>query len=135
MEFDDVIEKFEAELKIDLKIDRHDLATDQIKVLPIRQKWAARLTHFRANLQKLKNKRESVKDDLIVEYINNSKVNTPNRAVVSKAVERDNRLTKIYDDIDKTDLMIQYLTEVVDMCKSKHFAIGNLIEINKLEYA
>jgi Cu/Ag efflux protein CusF len=130
MEFFDKIKK---EIQDDLKLDRISLLDKQLTLPAIKHKWVSRLIEQKRSKNILQKKRKSLKEEVLKTLAdNNIPMNIP-KASLDKKVESSDIIKKIDQEIQDTDLIIDYLEKVESICRSMTFDIKNAVELEKLE--
>ena len=130
MEFFDKIKK---EIQDDLKLDRISLLDKQLTLPAIKHKWVSRLIEQKRSKNILQKKRKSLKEEVLKTLAdNNIPMNIP-KASLDKKVESFDIIKKIDQEIQDTDLIIDYLEKVESICRSMTFDIKNAVELEKLE--
>ena len=134
MEFFDKIKK---EIQDDLKLDRISLLDKQLTLPAIKHKWVSRLIEQKRSKNILQKKRKSLKEEVLKTLAdNNIPMNIPMnipKASLDKKVESSDIIKKIDQEIQDTDLIIDYLEKVESICRSMTFDIKNAVELEKLE--
>jgi hypothetical protein len=127
-----VLEKYIAELEIDVKLDELNLK-DAALCLPARKaKWVSRLITEKRNLYALMQK----KSNLITEAVNEIKKESPvnlTYPTLEKAAEKHPIIVKINIEIEEIKNVIEFLEKVEKTISSISFDIKNLVEIIKME--
>lgn len=127
-----VLEKYIAELEIDVKLDELNLK-DAALCLPARKaKWVSRLIMERRNLNNLIQKKNSLINEAIVEIKKESPVNLT-YPTLEKAAEKHPNIIKINNEIEELKGIIEFLEKVEKTISSISFDIKNLIELIKME--
>ena len=130
MEFFDKIKK---EIQDDLKLDRISLLDKQLTLPAIKHKWVSRLIEQKRSKNILQKKRKSLKEEVLKTLAdNNIPMNIP-KASLDKKVESSDIIKKIDQEIQDTELIIDYLEKVESICRSMTFDIKNAVELEKLE--
>jgi hypothetical protein len=126
-------EKFQLEIKEDVKIDQINLLERQLMLPALKHKWVARLIENK----RLKNQLEKKKKDLKKEVLKTlQKDGLPTgipKAALQAKVESSDVIYNINQDIENTELIIEYLEKVEKIFSSMTFDIKNITEISKLE--
>jgi uncharacterized sporulation protein YeaH/YhbH (DUF444 family) len=114
----DLFEKIQKEIEEDLKLDRLNLLEKQMMLPAIKHKWVSRL---------IQNKRHK---NQIEE--NGIPKNLP-KIALDKKIESTDSILKIEEQIKETEIIIEYLEKVENICRSLTYDIKNAVELEKLE--
>lgn len=130
MEFFDKIKK---EIQDDLKLDRISLLEKQLILPAIKHKWVSRLIEQKRTKNFLQKKKKMLKEEVLKTLTDNGiPMNIP-KASLDKRVESSDTIKKIDQEIEETELIIDYLEKVESICRSMTFDIKNAVELEKLE--
>lgn len=132
IDFDDIINRFDEELKEDLLFDDFSLHEKQLRLPGIKHKWVGRLIRYKADLYKIERAQKELLDRLQEQIIEESIVTISNKNAIDLAKQHDKykKLERVYRDIS---LIIDYLERVEKICAQSSFDIKNIIELRKLE--
>lgn len=128
------LDKYNEELKEDTRVDELNLLQKQLMLPGIKHKWVARLIYAKKHLNSLikKKKMTYVAVHATLESQNAIPPNIPKNALDRK-IENSDSIQKIIQDIEDTEIVIQYLEKVENILRSMTYDIKNIIDINKLE--
>jgi hypothetical protein len=127
-------EKFTEELKEDTKLDELNLLQKQLMLPAIKHKWVARLIDQKRILNNLIRKKKLTKVAVIstLEEQNSIPPGIP-KASLEKKIDSSDAIQKIDQEIEETELAIEYLEKVEQVLRSMTYDIKNIIDINRLE--
>jgi len=127
-------EKFTEELKEDTKLDELNLLQKQLMLPAIKHKWVARLIDQKRILNNLIRKKKLTKVAVIstLEEQNSIPPGMP-KASLEKKIDSSDAIQKIDQEIEETELAIEYLEKVEQVLRSMTYDIKNIIDINRLE--
>jgi hypothetical protein len=127
-------EKLSEELKEDTKLDELNLLQKQLMLPAIKHKWVARLIDQKRILNNLIRKKKLTKVAVIftLEEQNSIPPGIP-KASLEKKIDNSDVIQKIDQEIEETELAIEYLEKVEQILRSMTYDIKNIIDINRLE--
>jgi len=126
-------DKLSQELKEDTRIDELNLSQKQLTLPSIKHKWVFRLIEQKRYLNGLERKKRMSKLAVFSSLEEQGIPNGIPKASLEKKIENSDTIQKINQDIEETELLIEYLEKVETILRSMTYDIKNIIEINKLE--
>lgn len=132
MNINEILTKYDEELKKDTIIDNVQLRECQMKLPGIRHKWVARLINHKQKIIQLKELKEEAKKTLIEKLNSSANVSMP-PLVLDKKIETCDEIVNINKNIRSQELIVEYLEKVEGIMKSMTYDITNLVNIMKLE--
>lgn len=128
----DLFEEFKKEILEDTKIDEINLLEKQLTLPAIKHKWVARLIQQKRNRHKLEKKRKEIKEQVLSKLSTQIPSGIPKKALDAK-IDSTEQIQKIDEEIQETDVLIEYLEKIEVIFKSMSYDLRNIIDINKLE--
>lgn len=127
-------DRLNEELKEDTKIDELNLLQKQLMLPGIKHKWVARLIDQKRHLNNLIRKKKLTKVAVLCSLEEQKSIppGVP-KASLEKKIEDSESIQKIIQEIEETELAIEYLEKVEQILKSMTYDIKNIIDINRLE--
>lgn len=126
-------DKCDEELKNDTKIDELNLLQKQLMLPGIKHKWVSRLInqkrHLNSLIRKKKNTRVAVHAALEKDGI---PTGLP-KASLDKKIDSSDSIQRIDQEIEETEVAIEYLEKVEHILRSMTYDVKNIIDINRLE--
>jgi hypothetical protein len=128
---DNLFEEYEKEIFSDTKIDELNLLEKQLQLPAIKHKWVARLITHKRKVNNLQKKRKEIKE-IVLSKIKDIPKGIPKKVLDAK-IDTTEEIQKIDEEIEKQNIMIEYLEKVEQIFKSMSYDFKNIIDINKLE--
>lgn len=128
-----IIEEFKKELQEDTRIDEMNLLEKQMMLPAIKHKWVARLIEEKRNLNKLNRKKKELKEKVFDTLQKNGIPTGIPKSNLEKKIESSESIIKINEDIENSEIIIEYLEKVESIFKSMTFDLKNIVEITKME--
>jgi hypothetical protein len=129
----DFFEKIKQEINTDLVLDRINLLEKQLMLPAIKHKWVSRLIDQKRLKNSLEAKKKHLKADVLKTLQDNGiPANLP-KAALDRKIEGSDSLLKIDEQIKETEIIIEYLEKVENICRSLTYDIKNAVELEKLE--
>jgi hypothetical protein len=125
--------KFQTEIKEDTQIDQINILEKQLMLPAIKHKWVARLIEQKKNKAILEKKRKDIKEEVLKALTKDGLPSGIPKAALNSKVESSEAIKKIDDEIEQTDLIIEYLEKVEKIMSSITFDISNAAKIMVLE--
>ena len=125
--------KFQTEIKEDTQIDQINILEKQLMLPAIKHKWVARLIEQKKNKAILEKKRKDIKEEVLKALTKEGLPSGIPKAALNSKVESSEAIKKIDDEIEQTDLIIEYLEKVEKIMSSITFDISNAAKIMVLE--
>jgi hypothetical protein len=129
----DIFEKYNNEIIEDTKIDQLNLLDRQLMLPAVKHKWIARLIQHKRFKNELERKKKDLKEDVLKTLERGGIPTGIPKASLNLKVESSDTIKKINQDIEDTELIIDYLEKVEKVFSSLSFDLKNVIEITKLE--
>lgn len=128
---DNLFEEYEKEIFFDTKIDELNLLEKQLQLPAIKHKWVARLITHKRKVNNLEKKRKEIKE-IVLSKMSDIPKGIPKKLLDAK-IDTTEEIQKIDEEIEKHNIMIEYLEKVEQIFKSMSYDLKNIIDINKLE--
>jgi len=128
----DIFEKYNEEIKEDVKLDQLNLLDKQLMLPALRHKWVSRLMIQKRNRNELEKKKKELKYEVLKTLSKEIPTGIPKTALEAK-VESTDTIQKINEDIQECNLLIDYLDKVENIFRSMTYDLKNVIDITKLE--
>jgi hypothetical protein len=126
-----LFEEYENEITLDTRIDELNLLEKQLQLPAIKHKWIARLISHKRKLNILNKKRKEIKESVLSKLQDIPK-GIPRKSLDSK-IDSTEQILSIDEEIEETNIMIEYLEKVEQIFKTMSYDLKNIIDINKLE--
>jgi hypothetical protein len=126
-----LFEEYENEITLDTKIDELNLLEKQLQLPAVKHKWVARLISHKRKLNILNKKRKEIKESVLSKLQDIPK-GIPRKSLDSK-IDSTEQIISIDEEIEETNIMIEYLEKVEQIFKTMSYDLKNIIDINKLE--
>jgi hypothetical protein len=126
-----LFEEYENEITLDTKIDELNLLEKQLQLPSVKHKWVARLISHKRKLNILNKKRKEIKESVLSKLQDIPK-GIPRKSLDSK-IDSTEQILSIDEEIEETNIMIEYLEKVEQIFKTMSYDLKNIIDINKLE--
>jgi hypothetical protein len=129
----EILEKYKKELAEDTAIDEMNVLQQQMKLPAIKHKWVARLIEHKNRLNKLNRKRKTTRAAVLASLENNGiPIGIPKGKIESK-IDGTESMTILDEEIEDTELMVEYLEKVEQFFHSMSYDIKNIVAIQKME--
>jgi hypothetical protein len=128
-----LIEEFKEELQEDTRIDELNLLQKQLMLPAIKHKWVARLIDHKRKLNSLNRKKKIIKESVLETFKSNGIPPGLPKSAIDKKIDVSEPMLKIEEEIQETEVMIEYLEKVEQIFRSMTYDLKNIVEINKLE--
>ena len=125
------LNQLSEELKEDTRIDELNLLQKQLMLPGIKHKWVARLITEKRHLNSLIRKKKVAKS-VVMSNLKDIPPGIP-KASLEKKIDASDSIQKIDQEIEDTQLNIEYLEKVEQILRSMTYDIKNIIDINRLE--
>jgi predicted xylose isomerase-like sugar epimerase len=129
----DLFDKFQEEIKNDTQIDQMNLMDRQMMLPAIKHKWVARLIEQKRTRNSLERKKKILKEEVLKKLESGGIPTGVPKASIKEKVEASDTIKKINEDLEDTNLLIDYLEKIEGIFRSMTFDIKNITEISKLE--
>ena len=129
----DFFEKIKHEINSDLVLDRINLLEKQLMLPAIKHKWVARLIDQKRLKNSLEAKKKHLKADVLKTLQDSGIPSNLPKAALDRKIESSDSLLKIDEQIKETEIIIEYLEKVENICRSLTYDIKNAVELEKLE--
>jgi len=129
----DFFEKIKKEIDTDLKLDRIELLEKQLMLPAIKHKWVARLIEHKRTKNQLEIKKKNLKNDVLKTLQENGIPSNIPKAALDRKIDSSESVSKIDEQIKETEIIIEYLEKVENICRSLTYDIKNAVELEKLE--
>jgi hypothetical protein len=128
------IDKYTEELKEDTRVDELNLLQKQLMLPGIKHKWVSRLISAKRLVNSL-NKKKKMAFLAVHAGLESQNAIPPgiSKTSLEKKIENSDSIQKIVQEIEDTELTIEYLEKVESIFRSMTYDIKNIIDINKLE--
>jgi hypothetical protein len=126
-----LFEEYENEITLDTRIDELNLLEKQLQLPGVKHKWVARLISHKRKLNILNKKRKEIKESVLSKLQDIPK-GIPRKSLDSK-IDSTEQIISIDEEIEETNIMIEYLEKVEQIFKTMSYDLKNIIDINKLE--
>jgi hypothetical protein len=129
----DFFEKIKHEINSDLVLDRINLLEKQLMLPAIKHKWVARLIDQKRLKNSLEAKKKHLKADVLKTLQDSGIPSNLPKAALDRKIESSDSLLKIDEQIKETEIIIEYLEKVENICRSLTYDIKNAVDLEKLE--
>jgi hypothetical protein len=126
-----LFEEYENEITLDTRIDELNLLEKQLQLPGVKHKWIARLISHKRKLNILNKKRKEIKESVLSKLQDIPK-GIPRKSLDLK-IDSTEQIITIDEEIQETNIMIEYLEKVEQIFKTMSYDLKNIIDINKLE--
>lgn len=127
------LETFTKELEEDTKIDELNLLQKQMMLPAIKHKWVARLIESKRRLNSLNRKKKNIRESVLETFKTEGIPTGIPKTSLDKKIDASEPMTKIQEDIEDTEIIIEYLEKVENIFRSMTYDLKNIVDINKLE--
>ena len=128
-----ILEDFKFELEEDTKIDEINLLDKQMMLPAIKHKWVARLIFYKRELNSLLRRKKEMREAVVQ---NLEKEGIPPglpKSSLDKKIESSSPMIKIQEQIEDTEIIIQYLEKVENIFKTMTYDFKNIVDISRME--
>ena len=129
----DFFEKIKHEINSDLVLDRINLLEKQLMLPAIKHKWVSRLIDQKRLKNSLESKKKHLKADVLKTLQDSGIPSNLPKAALDRKIESSDSLLKIDEQIKETEIIIEYLEKVENICRSLTYDIKNAVDLEKLE--
>jgi septation ring formation regulator EzrA len=129
----EIFDKFNEEIKEDVKIDQLNLLERQLMLPAIKHKWVSRLMDQKRTKNNLERKKKELKEEVLKTLEKGGIPTGVPKASLKEKVEASQTIQKINQDLEDVNIMIEYLEKVEGIFRSMTYDIKNITEITKLE--
>jgi hypothetical protein len=130
---DKVFTDYKNEISNDVKVDEINLLQKQLQLPTIKHKWAARQIEQKRHRNNLYKKKKEIKAATLIKLEKEGiPPGMPKKSITEK-IESSEIMEQINEEIEHTDLLIEYLEKVENILKTMTYDMKNIIDINKLE--
>lgn len=128
----ELLEKYIAELDVDVKIDQFNLKEVQLALPGIKHKWSGRLVRHKIELNELNLKRVLKLTEIAnqIEYQSPTPLPKP---IIEKNALKHSAMIEIDTQIAYTKLIIEFLEKTEKTLSSMTFDISNIVKIITIE--
>jgi hypothetical protein len=127
------LEEFKKELQEDTKIDQINLLEKQMMLPAIKHKWVARLIDQKRKLNALERKKKAIRAGVLETLEKKGLPTGLPKSALDKKIDGSEEILKIVEEIEDTEIMIEYFEKIEGIFRSMTYDMKNIIEINKLE--
>lgn len=127
------LDKLSKELAEDTKVDELNLLQKQLTLPTIKHKWVFRLIDQKRHLNNLLRKKKMAK---IAVFSSLDEQGIPpgiTKSSLEKKIDESDTIQKINQDIEETELLIEYLEKTEAIFRSMTYDLSNVIKIVSLE--
>ena len=129
----DFFEKIKHEINSVLVLDRINLLEKQLMLPAIKHKWVARLIDQKRLKSSLETKKKHLKADVLKTLQDSGIPSNLPKAALDRKIESSDSILKIDEQIKETEIIIEYLEKVENICRSLTYDIKNAVDLEKLE--
>ena len=129
----DFFEKIKHEINSVLVLDRINLLEKQLMLPAIKHKWVARLIDQKRLKSSLETKKKLLKADVLKTLQDSGIPSNLPKAALDRKIESSDSILKIDEQIKETEIIIEYLEKVENICRSLTYDIKNAVDLEKLE--
>jgi hypothetical protein len=129
----DKLEDFKKELQDDTQLDELNLMQKQLMLPAIKHKWVARLIDEKRKLNRLNNQKKIIREGVLASMEKNGIPPGVPKAKIDRKIETSQSIIKIDEDIQESEIIIEYLEKVEGIFRSMTFDLKNIVEITKME--
>jgi len=128
-----MIEKLQKKVSIDLKIDKEDLKNETEKNGIKYHYYLALYITEKKNLSKLNKLKRQLNQKLYHKYKFNNEYKLKTGPEMGTYIAGDSQMAQLSEMINNNEGYIEYLEKVLELFKMRSFAIKNIIDLVKLE--
>lgn len=129
----DKLEEFKKELQDDTQIDELNLLQKQLMLPAIKHKWVARLIDEKRKLNRLKNNKKIIREGVLTSMEKNGIPPGVPKAKIDRKIETSQSIIKIDEDIQESEIIIEYLEKVETIFRSMTYDLKNIVDITRME--
>ena len=129
----DVRENFKKELQSDTQIDEINLSQKQLMLPAIKHKWVARLIEQKRKFNALNKKKKIIRAAVVASLEKEGMPPGLPKSALDKKIENSDAIQKINEEIEDTEIIIEYLEKIETIFRTMTYDIKNIIDINRLE--
>lgn len=126
------IEELQEEFKKDVTFDDFNSKHKTIELVLVKQKWSARLAHYKFKLLKLKKEKKNVLEDLKIKIKEKEKIGISD-AAIDKMANSSDIIEKYVENIAAMEIVIDFLERICKMLSEFSFDISNYVKQLELE--
>jgi hypothetical protein len=128
----DILEEYKKEIIDDTKIDQINILDKQLMLPSLKHKWVSRLIDSKKNLNRLSKKKKDIKK-IVLEQIQDNIPKSIPKAALDLKIEGSEKVKDINEDIEKYELLVDYLERVEKIFSSMSFDLKTATELIKME--
>ena len=128
----DTLQKYILEISEELKMDAFNIKTVQMRLAARKHFWVARLVNTKISLNKAKAKKKAIKHTMVQQILDTA----PTKMSITSAqnaAEHTPTVQKITDEIEESEVIVEYLEKVEKIMGSMHWDIKNIVELQQME--
>lgn len=129
----DKLEEFKKELQEDTQIDELNLLQKQLMLPAIKHKWVARLIDEKRKLNRLKNNKKIIREGVLSSMEQNGIPPGIPKTKIDRKIETSQSIMKIDEDIQESEIIIEYLEKVETIFRSMTYDLKNIVDITRME--
>ncbi len=129
----DKLEDFKKELQEDTQIDELNLLQKQLMLPAIKHKWVARLIDEKRKLNRLKNSKKIIREGVLTSMEQKGIPPGVPKAKIDRKIETSQSIIKIDEDIQESEIIIEYLEKVETIFRSMTYDLKNIVDITRME--
>lgn len=127
-----LLDRYMEEVKLDLEIHQMNVKEVQMRLPARKHFWVSRLIKHKIDLQKLQQKKQSEKEKLVKEALQQDLIKVKSSTAES-IVEKSSAIVAITQKIKDEEIIIEFLEKVEKIFSTMHWEIKNIVELQKLE--
>lgn len=129
----DLFNKYKEEIQEDTKFDQINILEKQLMLPALKHKWVSRLIEQKRQKYILENKRKELKEEVLKTLEKNGIPSGIPKASLNSKVESSEIIKKIDEEIQQTNLIIEYLEKIEKIMSSITYDLGNATKIMVME--
>ena len=129
----DKLEEFKKELQDDTQLDELNLLQKQLMLPAIKHKWVARLIDEKRKLNRLKNNKKIIREGVLTSLEQKGIPPGVPKAKIDRKIETSQSIIKIDEDIQESEIIIEYLEKVETIFRSMTYDLKNIVDITRME--
>jgi len=129
----DKLEEFKKELQDDTQLDELNLLQKQLMLPAIKHKWVARLIDEKRKLNRLKNNKKIIREGVLTSMEQKGIPPGVPKAKIDRKIETSQSIIKIDEDIQESEIIIEYLEKVETIFRSMTYDLKNIVDITRME--